>query len=236
MNDVSDLIQFAALQSMCDNPGVDIIVNAVALTAELGGITKFEPADAERFAYIGDDAYSLQLIAECYTARYRGNFAFMLDMAGAMRRFQHLTAAQAKGVLNCMLAEARRNSSDRQRTVAAPKLVLEDGMYKLDETIYKVQHAVHGSQNQYAKVLEEQAVTEATPGDFRHAIAFGHPAKWVFNYAPGAINKLRPEHRMTIEEAKAFGALYGTCCVCGRTLTDETSIANGIGPICEGRI
>lgn len=35
-----------------------------------------------------------------------------------------------------------------------------------------------------------------------------------------------------LSDAK-YGSLYGICCVCGRTLTDESSIAAGIGPICS---
>lgn len=95
---------------------------------------------------------------------------------------------------------------------------LEDGMYKVGDTIYKVQHAVHGSGRQYAKEL------------------VGEGSDWGFEYAAGAIRKIRPEHRMTLEEAKEFGALYGTCCVCGRTLTKESSIAEGIGPVCSGKV
>lgn len=95
---------------------------------------------------------------------------------------------------------------------------LEDGMYRMDGEIYKVQHAVHGSGRQYAKQL------------------VGEGSEWGFEYAAGAIRKLRPEHRMTLEEAKEFGALYGTCCVCGRTLTRESSIAEGIGPVCSGKV
>jgi hypothetical protein len=37
---------------------------------------------------------------------------------------------------------------------------------------------------------------------------------------------------MTLDQAKAFGALYGACCNCGKTLTDERSIEAGIGPVC----
>ncbi len=231
MNDVSDLIQFAALHALCDEAqSLDPIVSAVAETAQVGGIAKFEPADAERFAYIGDDVFGLIIIAECYAARYRGNFAYMLDMKGALSRYHHLTAGQAKGVLNCMLAEARRNTTPKATPVAAAKLVLEDGMYKLGETIYKVQHAVHGTGNQYAKELVS---VEHTSPDRDHV---GVEMKWEFAYAPGAISKLSPANRMTLEEAKAFGALYGTCCVCGATLTDEKSIAAGIGPVCAGRV
>lgn len=53
-----------------------------------------------------------------------------------------------------------------------------------------------------------------------------------FEGAPGAVNKIRPETKMTLEAAKEFGHLYGMCIVCSRTLTDETSIAAGIGPVC----
>lgn len=35
--------------------------------------------------------------------------------------------------------------------------------------------------------------------------------------------------------AERFGREIGACAICGRTLTDETSRAIGIGPICRGR-
>lgn len=105
----------------------------------------------------------------------------------------------------------------RELRAARPAVKLEDGMYVLDGSIYKVQHAVHGSGKQYAKLLVPPAVE-------------GERAQ--FDYAPGMVAKLRPEHRMTLEQAKEFGCTYGTCCVCGRTLTDERSIEAGIGPIC----
>ncbi len=235
MNDVSDLIQYEALRRMTD-ASVDPIVNAVAETAQVGGIAKFEPTDAERFAYIGDDVFGLIVIAEVYASRYNGNFSYMLDMKGALTRFHRLTAPQAKGVLNCMLAEARRNTTPKASPVPAAKLVLEDGMYRMDGTIYKVQHAVHGSGNQYAKELIRTEAVEASAGSFQYGPIEAKPAGFTFAYAQGAVSKLRPEHRMTLEEAKAFGALYGVCCVCGATLTDEKSIANGIGPVCEGRV
>jgi hypothetical protein len=98
--------------------------------------------------------------------------------------------------------------------------VTEDGMYRTpDGTIWKVQRAVHGSGQLYAKRLTVEPGQTGT-----------------FTYEPGAIRRLRPENRMTLEDAKAFGKLYGVCCRCGRTLTDERSIADGIGPDCAGRL
>jgi hypothetical protein len=105
---------------------------------------------------------------------------------------------------------------------------MTDGMYmkvvrqadgSVLRTIYKVQYAVHGSGYLYAKALVLGAP--------------GQNARFVM--ARGAIKILTPEMKMTLEQAKEFGALYGTCCRCGRTLTDEDSIEAGIGPICAGK-
>ena len=35
--------------------------------------------------------------------------------------------------------------------------------------------------------------------------------------------------------AVAYGQKFGSCAVCGRELTDHTSIERGIGPICAGK-
>lgn len=97
-----------------------------------------------------------------------------------------------------------------------------EGMHRTpDGGIYKVQVAVHGSGHEYAKKLTDGAGTKSGYG---------------FEYAPGAIKLLSDATRMSLEEAKEFGRLYGVCCVCAATLTDEGSIAAGIGPICSGKV
>lgn len=103
----------------------------------------------------------------------------------------------------------------------ANKPQVDEGMYQMNGQIYRVQMAVHGSGYLYAKVLVPPTMTGGKPR---------------FKRAPSALYKLRPEHRMTPEQAAEFGALYGFCVVCGRTLTDEQSIAKGIGPICETKV
>ena len=42
--------------------------------------------------------------------------------------------------------------------------------------------------------------------------------------------------RDPLTAAVAYGRLLGECSVCGRTLTDAVSIANGIGPICQDKM
>lgn len=97
-------------------------------------------------------------------------------------------------------------------TVAPPEGIhyLRDGA---DIVLYKVQRAVHGSGKLYAKVLR--------------------PATESWEYAGrGPLANLSDATLLDYETAKQFGALYGVCGRCGRTLTDEGSIMLGIGPVC----
>lgn len=93
-----------------------------------------------------------------------------------------------------------------------------DGIYrKADGRVYKVYGAQADRSRKLAKLL---------------VIGDGEPR---FEYAGMAHRFVTLDERMTLEDAKAFGVIYGVCCVCGATLTDETSIERGIGPICEKR-
>ena len=147
-----------------------------------------------------------------------------LNLAGKLNEFtlSLYNQLQSRGTLSERQIDALlRRRQDQPRAEQRGPAVTEDGMYRTaDGTIYKVQVAVNGSGRLYAKRLVPPA-------------EFGGRARFV--YEAGAVNRLRPEDKMTLEEARKFGALYGTCCVCGRTLTDETSISHGIGPVCEGR-
>lgn len=95
---------------------------------------------------------------------------------------------------------------------------LEDGMYRLGDDIYKVYHTVHGANQQVAKIL----VVVDGEGSFEYV-------------GKRPLRNLTPDHKMTLEEAKAFGRVYGVCCNCSATLTREESIEAGIGPICAQR-
>lgn len=125
---------------------------------------------------------------------------------------------------------ARRLSG--KQVDAKPKTQLrqepvQEGFYCKDGQYFKVQKAVHGSGKPYAKVLE---VREIGTG------ADGNPVnKGYWTYAPGSIKQLRNEHQLTEEQAEEFGDLYGVCCMCGKTLTKEKSIARGMGDTCAGK-
>lgn len=90
---------------------------------------------------------------------------------------------------------------------------LDEGMYKVGDDIYKVYRT------RETDVLVTKTLTEDG-----------------FEYTGRKpLAEIKPEHRMTLEEAKAYGKVTGTCCQCGRKLTKEESIAAGIGPICAGK-
>lgn len=99
------------------------------------------------------------------------------------------------------------------KTVA--KEVVPEGVYFKDGTVYRVQTSKE-SGKRYAKRLSKET------------------NKFVF--ASGAIFSLSIEDKMTKEDAIAYSAKISTCCVCGRTLTNKISVAEGIGPICSGRL
>jgi len=108
-------------------------------------------------------------------------------------------------------------ASNVERAASAPQRTVDDGFYELPgERIAKVLHAVHGSGRQYAKLLNTDSGG--------------------FDYTPRLIDEVRAHGvPLTLERAQQLGKLYGMCCRCGATLTDENSIAAGIGPICASR-
>lgn len=92
----------------------------------------------------------------------------------------------------------------------APMGEVSDGWYVVDGEPWKVQWNRERTHT-YAKRLVD--------------------GQWVF--VSGGLSTIRQRgERMTVEQAAEYGKLYGVCAVCGRTLTDESSIAAGIGPVC----
>jgi len=162
---------------------------------------------------------------------------FLVSVKTSFDRRGTLTDGQAKAVLNIataakpewMVEKERREQEQiaaHDQIERAPEIT--EGMYVHDGEIYKVQRAVHGSGRLYAKVL----VVHDQNFDFQHGMTGGNAT---FEFAKGMVYKLKPEEKMTLEQAAEYGRLYGVCCVCGATLTDEDSIAAGIGPICASK-
>lgn len=141
-----------------------------------------------------------------------------VDPETAEAGFRAMTRQEISRAIDTMKAmpDAAKKSDTPQVT---------EGMYRDPGTgtIYKVQVAHHGSGNLYAKQLVKlDEVRVKRNKEYSHD----------FEYAPGVIRAIKPEWKMTRDEAAEWGRLYGACCKCGTILTDEKSIAAGIGPVC----
>jgi hypothetical protein len=181
-----------------------------------------DPATAPQLAYLA------KLNAAVPTDSVPTDSVHVLDVLMDLMDGKPISKGEASDAITVLkpLAAAAAKPARQAPTTRAAAPAITDGMYLKDGVVYKVQVAVHGSGNLYAKRLE---VEEALDADGQ-TVARGR-----FEYAPGVIRDLRPEHRMTLEQAKQFGALYGVCCRCGRTLTNEDSIEAAMGPICRGK-
>jgi len=132
-----------------------------------------------------------------------------------------LTTKEASRAIDALMALPKPTKETKAPRAAR---VVEDGIYIVDATneIFKVYVTVHGNRQQCVKRLDHiaaETVTEQPKGKFVYM---------------GLATKHLPANArmMTLDEAKALGRVYGFCVKCGRTLTDEQSIASGIGPVC----
>ncbi len=117
-----------------------------------------------------------------------------------------------------MYAKSQERQAERQAQAPANP-VTEVGMYINAEGV-----AFRVKRSQAGRLYASRFVPEAQARADR------------FVYAGGAVYRLDASMRMTLEQAKALGAQYSQCCVCGRDLSAEQSVEAGIGPVCAGRL
>lgn len=110
-----------------------------------------------------------------------------------------------------------------QPTRPARPAELTPGVYEIDGAVYVVKLNREKTRT-YAKRLVESAdrLTEAD-----------EVVRFDYEYERGAIFKIQPEHRVSLERAEALAIRYGQCLDCGRKLKAARSVAVGIGPICR---
>lgn len=160
-------------------------------------------------------------ITGCEWPEARQGVAHMRSMADQMTKREASAAIGAAMDNNDKLREELKDIGVEpapQRPVETPVTeFVTTGMYQVNDRIFKVLPS-RASERHYAKELVGESQT-----------GFG------FEYARGAMRMIRPEHRMTAAQAAEFGKLTGSCCCCGRLLTDPNSIADGIGPVCKDK-
>lgn len=121
-------------------------------------------------------------------------------------------ASNLIGVLMDLPRAARKATADRSEP--------EAGMYRgADGTIYRVYLG-----QQSGRMLVKRVVGSKEDG-------------YSYEYVGSAAFKLPVDaRRMELEEAKAWGRMTGTCCVCAARLDDPRSVDAGIGPVCAKRV
>jgi hypothetical protein len=117
------------------------------------------------------------------------------------------------------LIETLKGTSYAPKSEQPKSVDLEMGMYrKADGTMYRVYQG-----RESGRMLAKRLVPDGNDG-------------WEFEYAGMAPRFVTADERMSLDEAKAWGAQFGTCCVCAALLTDPESVARGIGPVCGSRV
>jgi len=146
------------------------------------------------------------LVAQKYTAEEQTKYMEFLDNAV-------ISKSRASEIITHLKTLPKLQSITE---MYAANEDVEVGLYRVDGVAYKVKRAVYGSGFLYACPWDEEAK------------CFGQKEA-------GAIRKIRVSHRMTAKEAGPYGLAMGACAHCGRDLTDENSIALGLGPVCAGK-
>lgn len=108
-------------------------------------------------------------------------------------------------------AKYRAQTVERPDSAPAPVEIDTDGIYIVDGEYYRVQRS--GAGRLYAKRLDTES------------------RRW--EYAPGAVKGITPDHRITAAEAAALP--FSWCIRCGADLTADDSVARRMGPICYGK-
>lgn len=229
---------------------------AIANVRTLANIDRFEADDAERFAEMTmlgvTDFFELRFIAQVYTIGYTGNFSYMVDMQQALRRWSKLTNGQAKGVLNCMVAELKRSEVNKA-SAAAPIVNTSEqptsatvpvGTYTIgnddDYVTLKVTTTNFGNFPEGTKTVKflNGADNENSYKGFAFIMPNGTVKVWnAFKSNSRIANAL---NALVSGDFKAFGYAYalqsGNCYRCNRKLTTPASINLGLGPICADMV
>lgn len=177
-----------------------------------------------------------------WITRNAGKFDFATAMAEAVFKYGDLTERQRDAVHRCMAREADRAAAAEKRAAAAPSI---DGS-KLIDAFNRAKDRVR-SPDDLVLYFDGFVIYEAEkyPGTFY--VKSGK--RWADTYFGKIMNNRFMASRDCTQEmntailavlddpagaARAAGKKTGRCCCCGRKLTNENSIAAGIGPICAG--
>ena len=126
--------------------------------------------------------------------------------------------------------EAPGLEAQRPTRSTSPSAVT-DGWYMVGDQPWKVQW-----NRERTRLYAKRLVLRGPRAELRESgLDVAAVPDW--EYVPGGLRIIASEGvPMTTEVAQGYGKLYGVCAVCGRILTDEKSIADGLGPVCAAKL
>jgi hypothetical protein len=208
---------------------------------------KFEAADMSP---------ALRQAARAYAASYAGDFAYMVEMRDTVAvGGGFLSDGQSKGVLNCLMADARRRLADRKPAAAAkaPEAparvylsVVPDGRYRVTQAdgshiALRLNEAGKDSKLNGSRIVSVRAGEDWM--GVAHITAEGALKTW-----RSLAGDLKPRVLAAIETLDsaeqadgwliaglAFAQEGSQCFFCGRDLDTPESLAMGYGPVCADK-
>lgn len=134
--------------------------------------------------------------------------------------FDTLTKQQASQCISTLLGTPK---VDLMADQPSQPHELEPGVYENEDGVFVVKWNREHTR-QYAKRMVEIGGSRLTED--------GAHVQIEFDYAAGAVYRLKPEHKMPKDRAIELTLLYGKCINCGRKLKAAKSVEQGIGPVC----
>lgn len=184
--------------------------------------------------------------ATTYSLAYSGTFSFMVDMKRQAAR-GILSVNQAKGVLNCMLAEVRREARNAEQANQPTETIDMQGLRDLfarGAAALRRPRITLWTQETGAVVFRFMSVGQnpgslniTSDGEYFSRRWYGRVARdGTFtrgrHLTDAVMALVRELGDNPVAAAQRYAGLTGNCCFCNLRLTDERSTETGYGPIC----
>lgn len=239
-----------------DERAASAIAGALELVRESG------PFKMDRKFNDSDVVKTYQQAAETYAYFYMGDFDYLVSMRTAVMKWQRLSTAQARGVLNCMAAELRRTATKAAAAAAQAEQPLEcaseastwqapTGKWTLlfaeDEPWFTVRIKELSAEQlvKYQKPAGTRVLQYLSGSDNDTAytgFAWMLPDRVVLwkkfqdNAKFEIACELVTDRERFMDAGQAYALASNNCYKCGHTLTVPASICAGLGPICAGTV
>ncbi len=179
--------------------------------------------------------------------------ALVAEQQELMRRMVEMTEPRGS-VTAEMIAEALQDFSPAHTVRAIqstlnqtgnPRVVIDALIASRDALRARARQIAAKRSAPQAQTAEDGATYRASNGSVFHCymgqrsgrllLKLWDATEKVFSYYAAATRLPAGSVKLTKDECAEFGRATGTCCVCMRHLTNDDSVAAGIGPVCASK-